>query len=335
MVPTEEGLVVLGGYSAEYEKPIAPVGDAVVVHEDGTLTTVPEPPGAPLASVSASGFDGAVYVAGTRCTSGTLNGDTSALACKPGTPVLERLDLATSAWTELELPADAPAPGGFEGDQTVYAVDGALVYQVADALSGDDRLSSWITRDDGETWKPMPPEPAGGYCAADGKLLSFVADDASADPDRSGALQASDTADAPLEVTVQTFDVAKSAWSPRDRAPADLEVVAGSTSVSCLPGVGAAAFVTTGGTSGAVVVYAVKDGWHVVDDAEGARVMEALPSIGTDLLLPRVGKGDLVRIDASGNSTTVKLPASAEPVAAIGDAILVRTAKGTPAVVTG
>ncbi len=333
MVPTESGLLVLGGATEGYEQPIAPVRDAVVVHADGTVGVLPPPPGVALASVSASADGDTVYVVGTRCTSGKLNGDTSALHCEPGTPALFRFDLATSRWTELDRPDDAPAPGGFVGDQAVYALDGAVVYQVKDAIGPDGRLTAWITDDDAETWKPMPPEPSGAFCAADGKLLRVLAGDQQPAPDGNGVTTMTDTPDRPLDVTVQTFAVDEMTWGPVTKAPGDFPVVGGATSVSCLPDTGAAAFTLTGGTSGAVVVYSVKDGWSVVHDDEGARMMSTVPSFGSGVLLSPMGEGDLVRIDESGKRNTVALPASSQPIAGIGDAVLVRNADGEPEVV--
>lgn len=159
------------------------------------------------------------------------------------------------------------------GDQAVYALDGAVVYQVKGDIGPDGRLAAWISDDDEETWKSMPSEPSGAFCAADGKLLSVV------------------------------------------------------------PDTGAAAFALTGGTSGAVVVYSVHNGWSVVHDAEGARVMAAVPSRGSGILLSQMGTHDLVRIDGSGRKRTVSLPPSSPSIAGIGDAVLVRNAEGKPEVV--
>jgi hypothetical protein len=293
---------------------------------------LPPPPGVALASISASASGDTVAVVGTRCASGQLNGDTSALSCKPGTPALFRLDLGTATWSELDRPDEAPQPGGFEGDQAVYALDGALVYQVKDDIAATGRLLAWITRDGGKTWKPMPPEPAGTFWAADGRLLRVVAGE---QPPSSGddGMITTDTPDRPLGVTVQTFDVDTMKWGPVSEAPGDIQVVGGATTVSCLPETGAAAFALTGGESGAVVIYSVNEGWRVVHDDEGTRTMAALPSWGSGILVSQMGSDDLVRIDAAGKRSTVTLPASSQAIAGIGDAVLVRNAAGNPEVV--
>ncbi|HYI60651.1 MAG TPA: hypothetical protein VEW93_02470 [Acidimicrobiales bacterium] len=329
LLPTDAGLLVVGGLEIGESDELASVFDeAAVVHEDGSVAVPAPVPGGPVANLAGSAGDGRAYVAGTRCNSGTMGADDGSLACEPGEPVLLHLDLATLTWTELSLPAEAPAPAGFLGDQQVYALaDDTLVYTVEAADGG--AAEGWVSTDGGREWERIAEAP-GWSCAAQGRLLAI--DDrterpAAPEEGESEATITSDEVDATLHLAVSIYDPAANRWGePDDDAP-QLSVVAGATSISCAPEQGVVAFVLTGGRAGAIIGYSPDGpdgGWSTREDPRGSRFMELLRS--TDgLLLPQMGTEDLVRLEGGlgAEAETVPLPEGSTPIAGIGRSVLV------------
>lgn len=329
LLPTDVGLLVVGGLEAGGSGELTSVFDkAAVVHEDGSVTVPAPVPGGPVANLAGSADDGRAYVVGVRCISGTVGVDDGSLACQPGEPVLFHLDLATSTWTELSLPVEAPVPAGLLGDQQVYALaDDTLVYAVEAADGGT--ADGWVSTDGGRGWAQLPDAP-GWSCAAQGQLLAI--DDRTERPSPpegepqqgGGPVVSSDEVDTTLQLAVSVYDPAANRWGEPDDAAPRLSAVAGATSITCAPQQGIVALVATGGRSGAIVGYSPGSGWAIREVPEGSRFTEPLRSTD-DLLLPQMGSHDVVRLrdGLNAESETVALPAGSTPIAGIGRSILV------------
>lgn len=327
LVPADSGLLVVAGSPEGADGAIAPVSNAVVIGGGGTVTELPDAPGPPLADVSGSAFHDQAYLVGTKCPSGEIESETGVLHCSPGNPVLLHLDLGEVAWSEIDLPPKAAKPAGFLGDQAVFALKGAVVYQV---YPSGGRPQTWATTDQGKSWQRLS-SPMQYLCAANGVLLG--ADTPESNSSTGGAIHATGEADQPLRATARILDTKNMTWGAPTRAPEHIAIVDGSPASTCVADVGLVMFVQTGGIAGSVITFSPGSGWKATTDPEGARLMEALPSNGSGILIPQIAKEGLVRMNEDGTQDLVDLPEGAIPIAGIGHSVFIITDARQPMIV--